>query len=171
MDQANMKKCKKCGALQKDSRSTCIDCGEQLGPPLSKQEEKDIDMEVSKKIRKLSNRGDYFYISKLDRVIAILNLIAAAQFLIINILNRGSLSEADLYISIIAIIVMLICAVDLMFPQISWELYKMKFIFAIDNPEDMEPSVFMLYMRRITGYTVCVIGYIYLIYRIVKVLL
>ena len=35
-----MKKCPSCGARQKDSRSTCIDCGALLGSAMSAEEEK-----------------------------------------------------------------------------------------------------------------------------------
>ena len=34
-----MKKCKKCGALQSDDRSVCLDCGSVLGRPMTDAEE------------------------------------------------------------------------------------------------------------------------------------
>ena len=40
-----MKKCKKCGALQSDDRSVCLDCGSVLGRPMTEEEEENIKVE------------------------------------------------------------------------------------------------------------------------------
>ena len=34
-----MKKCKNCGALQSDDKTTCLDCGTLLGRPMTEEEE------------------------------------------------------------------------------------------------------------------------------------
>lgn len=166
-----MKKCKNCGAIQNDTHMLCIDCGERLGEPLSKQEEQEVEKEVAKKLKKLSDKKDYFYVSRLDKIVALLLIIGLVISFVIRIFGRDGLEEMDLALLILAIILMTITAIDLSFPYISWELYKLKFIFALSNFDDLQPSEIALYLRRFCAYAVCIVGYIYLISVFIRYLI
>ena len=48
------KKCKKCGIVQNDERTICIECGNFLGKPLSKEESKHYNEEIVSTIRKVN---------------------------------------------------------------------------------------------------------------------
>lgn len=166
-----MKKCKHCGALQGDEKNFCIDCGEWLGAPLTKQQEASEDRKVTDNITKLYNKRDYFYVSKLDKTAAVLLMIGAFISLLLRILFGTQVGYPFVIILTLAIPLMAIEAIDLLLPWISWELYKLKFVFSVNNPDDMEPSEFMLYVRRITSYTTAICGYLFLIFVIIKLLI
>lgn len=167
----NMKVCKHCGAIQSDNHSNCIDCGEKLGLPLSKQEEIEQERRIAKKINKLSNRKDYFYVSKADRVVAFLLLVCVIIFPLIRIMGGPNLEEVDSFFTMFAAILAVIAAACLVIPQIPWELYKFKFMFIVDNPDDMQPTELALYMRRFYPYALCTAAYIYLISIVVRYLI
>lgn len=166
-----MKRCKNCGAIQNDTHMLCIDCGERLGPPLTKQDEQEVEKEVAKKLKKLSDKKDYFHVSRLDKIVALLLIIGAIISFVIRIFGRDGLEEMDFALLILAIILMIITAIDLSFPYLSWELYKLKFIFALSNFDDLQPSVIALYLRRFCAYAVCIAGYIYLISVFIRYLI
>lgn len=165
-----MKKCKRCGALQNDAHVVCVDCGERLGPALSKQEEIEADLKVAKKISKLSNKTDYFHVTILDKFVAAALAIGAFLNFLIRLIWADRLGEADISFILLAIILMLVEALDLSLPVISWELYKLKFMFTIDNLDDLQPSVIALYSRKIMAYSVFFAGYVYLIYLLIKII-
>ncbi len=164
-----MKQCKKCGAIQKNQNRVCIDCGEQLGTPLSKEEEANLNNKISKKIEKLSNSGDFFYVSRVDKIVGIMLIIGALTALLFKIIGGTGLGEHAAFL-ILVIIFMSLEAIDILFPHFMWELYKLKFIFAISNVDDMQPSDLQIYLRRIIAYLVSFVGYIYLIYVFVLLL-
>lgn len=172
-----MKRCKKCGALQNDSHVVCIDCGGILGPPLSKQEEKEAELEVSKKINDLNNKKDYFYVSKPDKAVGILLILGAVLFLLLKLFMFFKVffgyNFEDNYgvLPVFAAILMLIEAFKLLIPSLSWELYKLKFVFSVNNTEDIQPSTLALYTKRITSYAVCLLGYAYLIFCFILIIM
>lgn len=160
----DMKKCKHCGALQQNHHSNCIDCGELLGSPLTEQEEKVIEGEVKEKISDLSNKTDYFHVSKLDKVIAILLIISAVSSILIRIFVTGHISDDLLIVITITIPLQAIEAFDLLCPWFSWELYKFKMVFTVANTDDLVPNELMLYTRRILSYGTALVMYAVLIY-------
>ncbi len=166
-----MKKCSQCGALQKDERVTCIDCGERLGKPLSNVDEKKIDYEITKKMKKLSAKSDFysFHATVPDKVVAgLLVLIVVAQ--IVLRIFWGSYMTMDNNLSgILFVILMIMGIVDLLLPQFSWELYKLRFIFSIANTDDLEPSTMHSIMRRVTVYGLCLLAFVYSIAMILEV--
>jgi len=72
-----MKVCKKCGAVQNDDRSVCIDCGSVLGKSVSDEEEHNYNENLSEYIDDKSERTEDFYVSRSDKVIGILCIIIA----------------------------------------------------------------------------------------------
>ncbi len=166
-----MKLCKNCGAIQSDNHANCIDCGERLGLPLSKREEEEQERRISKNIKRLLNRKDYFYISKIDKIVAGLLFSGVIIFALIRMIGGVKLVEADKFFTMFTAAFAAAAAVCLVIPQIPWELYKLKYLFLIDNPDDMQPNELALYMRRFYPYTLCVAAYIYLISIFVRYLI
>ncbi len=75
-----MKKCKKCGALQNDDRSVCLDCGSVLGRPMSESEEAAATEAIDDKLEAMAERTEDFFVPLRDRimgVICIIGIIAA----------------------------------------------------------------------------------------------
>ena len=167
-----MKKCIKCGAIQKNERFTCIDCGERLGEPLSEEEEAKADRDITKKINRLSNRADYLTlnITKLDIVIAVMLIVLSIMLLLIKIIFSEHITEDIHVIGNILIVVMILETVDLLLPDISWGLYKLRFIFTVANSDDMEPSELFCIFRRVRIYGICIIGIIVTIVAMVDVI-
>ncbi|NLK99992.1 MAG: hypothetical protein GX271_04940 [Clostridiales bacterium] len=144
-----MKKCGKCGAIQNNKRFYCIDCNERLGPPLTDEEEKKETAVIRENINTLSNKVDYFYVSKLDRITIILLLIFSTLHLLLMIIRSEYYRENHLFgLGIILIILAVSTSVSLRYPELTWELHKLRYIFVFDNINDLEPSRQMLWSRR-----------------------
>lgn len=83
-----MKKCKKCGALQNDNRSVCIDCGAVLGRSMTEEEETRTEDALSDRLYDLSERTEDFYVPVRDKIIGVLCMIGAvAAILLLNFIG------------------------------------------------------------------------------------
>lgn len=78
-----MKICEKCGAHQSDDRQTCLDCGAVLGKPLSDEEERALNEDISDSLTGMSERTEDFYVSPRDRVLGILSIVLAVLMVIL----------------------------------------------------------------------------------------
>lgn len=144
-----MKKCKNCGALQSDKHFFCIDCNKKLDAPLSDEDKAKEEAHIEKTIQNLSNKSDYFYVSKSDKTTTILLGILSLLHIILMIIRKDFYREYYLYWIVFIIIVLSISvSINVRFPRISWNLYKLRFYLAVDNIDDIEPSNFMLWARR-----------------------
>jgi len=92
-----MKKCKKCGALQNDDNSTCIDCGAILGKALSEAEAAEINESLDDKLEGMSERTEDFHVSLRDKIMGVLSLLGIIAAIILLVLvgreNAGIDSE------------------------------------------------------------------------------
>jgi hypothetical protein len=144
-----MKKCGKCGAIQNNKHFYCIDCNNRLGPPLTDEEEKMETSKIKETINDLSNKADYFYVSKTDKFIVILLVIFSLLHALLILFGANYYRENQLYwLGFISILLAIAIAIDLRFPRISWELYRFRYLFVFENIDDLEPSRFMLWSRR-----------------------
>ena len=144
-----MKKCKNCGALQSDKHFFCIDCNKKLDAPLSDEDKAKEEAHIEKTIQNLSNKSDYFYVSKSDKTTTLLLGILSVLHIILMIIRKDFYREYYLqWIVFIIIVLSISVSIDVRFPRISWNLYKLRFYLAIDNIDDIEPSNFMLWARR-----------------------
>jgi hypothetical protein len=165
------KVCKRCGAILEDDHSSCIDCGEYLGSPISKEEEESMNHKVSETITKLSNKKDYFYVRKSDKAVAALSTVAALFLLISMIFFRNEIALEFYLISLTLFIAMLAVSVNMLFPKLSWALYQMRFMFSVANPDDIQPSDTAAFEKRIMAYIMLAVGYIYITYLIVQIVI
>lgn len=81
-----MKKCKKCGALQNDDNSTCIDCGTVLGKALSEAEAAEINESLDDKLEGMSERTEDFYVPLRDKIMGVLSLLGIIAAIILLVL-------------------------------------------------------------------------------------
>ncbi len=91
-----MKICKKCGAVQDDSRTSCLDCGTLLGKPVSEAEESQVEAELCDTIDAMGNRTDPYYVSRLDKILALIGiagLIAIIVFLSLTNVQKDELKS------------------------------------------------------------------------------
>lgn len=70
-----MKKCKKCGALQSDDRSVCLDCGTLLGRPMTEAEEAAAEAVLDEKLSDMAERTEDFYVPLRDKIMGILCIL------------------------------------------------------------------------------------------------
>ncbi len=83
-----MKKCKKCGAVQSDDRSTCVDCGTVLGRPMDEAEEAQAEAALDDRLDGLAERAQDFYVSIPEKVMGILCIIAVvAAVVMLNLVG------------------------------------------------------------------------------------
>lgn len=89
-----MKKCKKCGAVQGDSRSTCIDCGSILDSAVGEGEKADIEADFEDTLDDMANRTEDFYVSRVERIFGIICIVVAVAGLVI--LNFANVRKAEI---------------------------------------------------------------------------
>ena len=90
-----MKKCKSCGALQKDERTVCIDCGQRLGEPLTKRElkaledglETQLDDGLETQLDEMADRCDDFHVSRFDYVLIALHAVLSVALIVVTLIN------------------------------------------------------------------------------------
>lgn len=149
-----MKKCEKCGAIQKDERTTCIDCGSILGKPIQSDGQEQIDEEIADYIDDISYQADDFYISTRDKIIAGLCLVGIIFLLIVpNILGVFNAYH------LLGVFSLLLCITFAIFPKFIWFLHKLPFIWYTLYHE-LEPSDFYLVITKAIKYILFIIGFI-----------
>ena len=83
-----MKKCKKCGAVQSDERTTCVDCGKMLGRPMTEAEEAQAEAALDDRLDGLAERAQDFYVSIPEKVMGILCIIGViAAVVMLNLVG------------------------------------------------------------------------------------
>ncbi len=93
-----MKKCNHCGAVQKDERSVCIDCGKVLGKSLSEAEEAAIEDRIDERLDSMAERAEDFYVPLRDKIMGVISIlgIIAAIVLIIFVGKENDRIEASI---------------------------------------------------------------------------
>lgn len=95
-----MKKCGKCGAVQNDGRTTCIDCGAVLDSPLDKISAENAEAELNGRLDNLYEKTEDFYVSVSDRILGIVSIIlAVVMIVILNMANVQKSALRDEYAS------------------------------------------------------------------------
>lgn len=77
-----MKKCKKCGAIQSDDRTMCVDCGALLGESLSEAEAARAEAAFADKIDTMGDRMEDFHVPTHERVLGIVSIVLAVLMLV-----------------------------------------------------------------------------------------
>ena len=90
-----MKKCKKCGALQSDEKTTCLDCGTLLGRPMTEEEEEAADELLDDRLDDLSERMQDFYVPLRDKIMGVISIIGIIRF------NRVNSTSRNLYFCLV----------------------------------------------------------------------
>lgn len=93
-----MKKCKKCGALQGDDRTLCVDCGALLGDPMPADEQAKTEETLSETVSEMARRGEDFAVTPRARVLGILSIAAAAVlvFFFFHVMHTLDLLQAEI---------------------------------------------------------------------------
>lgn len=84
-----MKICKKCGAVQDDSRVSCLDCGALLGKPVSEAEESRVEAELGDAIDSMGERTEPYYVSAVDKILALVGIAAVVAVIVILSLTNA----------------------------------------------------------------------------------
>lgn len=90
-----MKKCSRCGAVQKNSRMNCIDCGAPLGKPLDDKSEAALEDMLDDKLDGLSERAEDFYVPLRDRILAVVCIVGIVAAIVMLYLVGGEQDKID----------------------------------------------------------------------------
>ena len=145
-----MKKCKSCGALQKDDRTTCIDCGEHLGAPLSDNELKAVETLFQEQLEKTTEDTPEFQVTKFDFVLIILHALLTIAITVLAFINPNGDTEIGLTL-LFVLIGNIVCLVDLAFPNIVWELRAPKLSFRSAFVNGFNPQAAWTVGRKIAS--------------------
>lgn len=142
-----MKKCKSCGALQKDERTVCIDCGQRLGEPLTKRElkaledglETQLDDGLETQLDEMADRCDDFHVSRFDYVLIALHAVLSVALIVVTLINPNNVQETGRSL-LWGLILNVLAAVELLFPAAIWSLHVGVLSFRYANADDLEPG-------------------------------
>ncbi len=97
-----MKKCVKCGAVQSDGRSLCIDCGALLGDSLSEAEKARTEAAFTDKLDTMGDRMEDFHVPVHERVLGIVSIVLAVLCLMSVWISGARLDaiKSELFISV-----------------------------------------------------------------------
>ena len=90
-----MKQCEKCGAIQGDNRTVCVDCGAFLGEPLSAREEERANAEISETVAELTSESGEFRVSAADRILGVLSILFIAVLAAMTVYASSQSQKAE----------------------------------------------------------------------------
>ncbi len=128
-----MKRCKECGAYNKDERNRCVDCGTPLGKPLSAEEEQAATQVIRSATERLYNGEDPLHISLFDKIIGSASAVGLVVALVILIFGLYQASSPKyLWFAVLAFAV---AAVECFVPRLMWELEQLRLSLFTDGAE------------------------------------
>ncbi|MBP3378548.1 MAG: hypothetical protein J6L96_07350 [Clostridia bacterium] len=134
-----MKKCKSCGALQKDERTVCIDCGQRLGKPLTDSEAEALEEGLDNKLEEMCDATDDLRVTKTDKVLILLHILSTAALIVSAIINPGG--HEDIRDPLIWCFVLnAISVVELAIPSALWNLHILGLGARYGNADELEPG-------------------------------
>ena len=120
-----MKKCPSCGARQKDSRSTCIDCGALLGSAMSAEEEKTESEKLDETLENQAIHAEDMRVGAREIVLAVIT--AAAMAGVLWGFFCGTIrEEGGVKLAVLAMMFGVMSLLRLLFPRVLWNLERMK---------------------------------------------
>ena len=88
-----MKKCKNCGALQSDDKTTCLDCGTLLGKPMNEKEEEAAEQLIDNQLEDMVERTEDFYVPLHDKIMGILGIVCIIAAVVLIAISSRTLDE------------------------------------------------------------------------------
>ena len=151
-----MKICKKCGAVHRDNKIFCTDCGEKLPKPIPKEEEEKIDRTISRDLDKQYDANDPLAVDLPMKIAAGLH-IAAAVFAVLTAIFSNSYNK---YYIIYALLFHALAFFEALFPEINWKLSKLGDFFKYENYDSLEPSSRYGFTRKLIVWALLFVGII-----------
>ncbi len=134
-----MKNCPKCGAVQKDERKTCVECGAELTCPTQKP--------------------DPFHLGIFGILIVIADILGviASVVLLYFLSENHEINRSWCFTSAVLFI---LAAVDTGIPELNWHFYElgMEFRHGVSNPEPSDYYLFKWKLAIIAVPVICYIG-------------
>lgn len=138
-----MKKCKSCGALQKDERTTCIDCGEMLGKSLTDRELESAEEMFHNQLEDMTEDTDELRVTKFDLVLIILHILLTIAITVLTFINPTG--DEDVGITLIGVLIWnIICLVKLAFPETVLKLHTLSLKFRYSKGRKIVSIIFLL---------------------------
>ena len=150
-----MKKCRKCGAVQDDSHSTCIDCGAVLPNPMSDAEEEAHEEEAHEealddKLYGMAERAEDFYVpvwAKILGFVCVACFVGTILFLVFTP-NRRYI-EGELVV--LTFESAIFGTISLLFPRFCWRLGSFGRRWWYADGENLKPSFAYIVVVKAVG--------------------
>lgn len=150
-----MKKCPKCGTVQSDDRSMCVDCDAHLGAKMSETDEAELNEEMKEKISSLTERADDFHVSLFDKILLVLNiLMVIAQIVLIFIFKDYG---QKIYVLLYAVL-LIFPSVYLVKPHWIWELNLLRANSRYGNADQLIPGALWVFERKVVSIIFLLMG-------------
>lgn len=145
-----MKKCRKCGTVQDDSRSTCIDCGAVLPKPMTDEEEKAHEEALDDRLDGMAERTEDFYVpvwAKILGFVCVACFVGTILFLVFTP-NRRYI-EGELVV--LTFESAIFGTISLLFPRFCWRLGSFGRRWWYADGENLKPSFAYIVVVKAVG--------------------
>ena len=90
-----MKQCDKCGAVQSDNRTLCVDCGAPLGSSMTAREEELVNAGISDIVTELTSESSEFHVSVADKILGALSVLLIAVLIVMLTYANSSVKRLE----------------------------------------------------------------------------
>ena len=160
-----MKKCTKCGAVQDDSRFSCIDCGTVLPKPMKEADEKAQEDALDDKLDSMTERTAEFWVPRWAKILGIVCTACFAGAVLFLALspNRRYAQPEGIFITLFCSVT---AAVSWLFPRFMWWMDTIGKRWWFAGGEKLHPSPAYITVLRVVGgllAVVAILGFVALI--------
>jgi hypothetical protein len=150
-----MKRCENCGAVQDDSRSTCIDCGAALPKPMTDAEMAAHEEALGDTLYNMAEKTETFFVPRWARILGIASIVCFVGALLFLLLapNR-QYAQAGWVCT--ALFCPVAAAPLLLFPRFVWWMETIGKRWWFEGGERLQPSFAYITVTRCVG-VVCAI--------------
>ena len=144
------KKCKNCGAVQDGARNTCIDCGAILPPPMSREEEKELNEAIDDKLSGMSERSEDFYVPLWAKIVAALSALCLVGGVLFCTFSKNAKYADATWIALL-FPTSVLSVISLAFPKLEWILSTFRRRWWFSGGYELQPSETYLFVQKLVG--------------------
>ena len=142
------KKCKNCGAVQDGTRNTCIDCGAILPPPMSREEEKELNEAIDDKLSGMSEGTADFYVPLWAKIVAALSALCLVGGILFCVFSESAKYADATWIALL-FPTSVLSVISLAFPKLEWTLSTFRRRWWFSGGYAFQPSETYLFFQKL----------------------
>lgn len=154
-----MKLCPKCGTPCNDSNFRCVECGAILPAPLTEEQQKQAEEQISDYIADRADKADAFARTKRTYTLTVLDAVGLILSVVLMLVYREQReAQGFLYSALIFLLI----GIDTYFPKLNWKLecFRVRSRFETDS---LVPSDFYLTSLEISRIVLPMIAFFLLV--------